>query len=65
MISLKRNRLESLVLDSEAILKEQYGKWFLTQLCSRFLTKKERAPRNSKTMRICFLLTVSSIALVT
>ena len=65
MISLKRNRLESLVLDWKAILKEQYGKWFLIQLCSRFQTKKDWAPRNGKTMSSCFLLTVSWIALVT
>ena len=50
----KWNRLESLVLDWKVILKEQYGKWFLIQLCSRFLTKNDWAPRNGKTMSSCF-----------
>ena len=62
MISLKRNRLESLVLDWKTILKEQYGKWFLIQLCSRFLIKKDWDPENGKTMSSCFLLRVSWIA---
>ena len=64
MVSLKQNRLEILVLDWKPILKEQYGKRFLTQLCSRFLTKNDWAPRKDETMRSCFLLTISWVVLV-
>ena len=56
MISLEQNRLESLVFDWKAILNEQYGKWFLMQLCSRFLIKNDRAPKNGKTMSSCFFI---------
>ena len=58
MISLKWDKLEHLVLDWKAILKKHYGRWFLINVHSCFLT-------NSKTLSGCFWLTVSWIALVT
>ena len=54
LMSLKQNRLKSLVLDWKTILiKAHYGKWFFIQLCSCFLTKKIK---NLETMSNCFFI---------
>ena len=59
MMPLKQNKLESQAFDCKAILNEQYSKWCLILLCSRFLTKKDWLPRNGITMSSCFMLIVS------
>ena len=61
---LKRNKLETQVLDWKTILNNHYGKLFFIQLCSRFLAKKDWKPKNGESLSSCFLLTVYWIVFV-
>ena len=61
---LKQKRPQSLFLEGQKILIGQYRKYFFTQFFICFIIDKYWEPTIGKTIRSCFLLTISLTALI-